>query len=109
MSIRETWVFPGGGQAPYLKGTYVPTQTGHNWPAILPDLPDFVSPIDNKRYSGRAGMREHNKRHDVIPNADLKGLPTLTMQSDQRSDEQRRASTEQRKRMIINEVNRHYR
>lgn len=42
---------------------------------VMPDLPDFVSPIDGKTYSGRAGMRDHCARHDVVPTADLKGLP----------------------------------
>lgn len=42
---------------------------------IFGDAPDFVSPIDGKAYSGRAGMREHCARHDVVPTADLKGLP----------------------------------
>jgi hypothetical protein len=41
----------------------------------MPDLPDFVSPIDGKVYSGRAGMRDHCARHSVVPTADLKGLP----------------------------------
>jgi hypothetical protein len=39
------------------------------------DLQDFRSPIDGKYYSGRAGLREHCARHDVVPTADLKGLP----------------------------------
>jgi hypothetical protein len=43
--------------------------------SIMPDLPDFVSPIDGKTYSGRAGMRDHCARHDVVPTAELKGLP----------------------------------
>jgi len=43
--------------------------------AIMGDLPDFVSPIDGSVVRGRAGMREHCKRHDVVPTADLKGLP----------------------------------
>jgi hypothetical protein len=42
---------------------------------IVPDLPDFVSPIDGKRYSGRAGLREHCATHNVVPVADLAGLP----------------------------------
>lgn len=42
---------------------------------IAPDLPDFVSPIDGKTYSGRTGLRDHCARHDVVPTADLKGLP----------------------------------
>lgn len=39
------------------------------------DLPDFVSPIDGRVWSGRAGLREHCKIHDVVPTADLAGLP----------------------------------
>lgn len=46
--------------------------------AFIPDEGDFVSPIDQKVYSGRAGMREHNRRHDVVNNRDLQGLPPLT-------------------------------
>jgi hypothetical protein len=42
---------------------------------IMPDLPDFISPIDGKVVRGRAGMRDHCARHDVVPTADLKGLP----------------------------------
>lgn len=45
-------------------------------PRIQADLPDFVSPIDGKTYSGRAGLRDHCARHNVVPTADLKGLPT---------------------------------
>ena len=43
--------------------------------AVMGDLPDFVSPIDGSVVSGRAGLREHCKKHDVVPTADLKGLP----------------------------------
>ena len=43
--------------------------------AFIPDDADFVSPIDQKVYSGRAGMREHNRRHNVVSNRDLAGLP----------------------------------
>jgi len=107
--VRETWVFPGNGEEPYIKGTRPDRLSPTRGITIMPDLPDFVSPIDNKTYSGRAGLREHCKIHDVVPNADLKGLPTLTMQSDLRSESQKRSSDEHRKRTIINEVNRHYR
>lgn len=44
-------------------------------PTVMGDLPDFVSPIDGSVVSGRAGMREHCKQHNVVPTADLKGLP----------------------------------
>lgn len=39
------------------------------------DLPDFVSPIDHTVVHGRAGLREHCLRHNVVPTADLAGLP----------------------------------
>ena len=42
---------------------------------IMPDLPDFISPIDGRRYSGRAGLREHCAAHNVVPVSDLAGLP----------------------------------
>ena len=38
---------------------------------IMPDLPDFVSPVDGKVVHGRAGLREHNKRNDVTNAADF--------------------------------------
>jgi len=46
-------------------------------PAILADLPDFRSPIDGSVVSGRAGMRDHCARHNVVPTADLAGLPMM--------------------------------
>lgn len=42
---------------------------------FIPDEGVFISPIDHKAYSGKAGMREHNARHNVINNRDLAGLP----------------------------------
>ena len=61
----------------YEKGTepVASTNGGKAWPTIMPDLPDFVSPIDGKRYSGRTGLRDHCARHNVVPTADLAGLP----------------------------------
>jgi len=109
MASRETWVYPSDGGEPYLKGTRPERDTSSGFATILPDLPDFVSPVDGKLYSGRRGLREHNLRNDVVPVADLKGLPPLMTNSDTRSPEQKRASAEQRKQMIINQVNRHYR
>ena len=48
---------------------------GAGSPTVMGDLPDFVSPIDGSVVRGRAGMREHCKKHGVVPTADLKGLP----------------------------------
>lgn len=38
----------------------------------MPDIPDFVSPVDGKVVHGRASLREHNKRHGVTNMADFK-------------------------------------
>lgn len=105
--IRESWVYPADGSPPYRKGEGPMPAQRRGGVTILPDLPDFVSPIDGKRYSGRAGLREHCRRHDVVPNADLKGLPTLTMNSDTRSTEQKRRDAQDRKQTIIREVNKY--
>lgn len=93
----------------YEKGTEPHTTHFGSGPAVIGDEPDFVSPVDRQVYSGRAGMREHNARNDVVNNRDLVGLPTLKTNSDLRSPEQKRASAEHRKQMVINEVNKHYR
>lgn len=73
---------------------------------ISGDQPDFISPVDGKLYSGRAGAREHAAKNNVIDNRELKGLPTLTTNSDQRSPEEKRRSAEHRKQTIIQQVNR---
>ena len=46
--------------------------------AIFGDNIRFVSPIDGTVVDGRAAMREHCRRHDVIPNQDLAGLKPRT-------------------------------
>lgn len=62
------------GEAHEVSNDYV-AEPRSPFPHIRGDLPDFVSPIDGKTYSGRAGLREHCKLHNVVPTADLKGLP----------------------------------
>jgi hypothetical protein len=60
----------------YEKGVdQIPDDPRSKSAAVYGDLPDFVSPIDGTVVSGRAGMREHCRKHDVVPTADLKGLP----------------------------------
>lgn len=39
---------------------------------IIPDLPDFRSPVDGTTITGRASLREHNKRNNVTFAADFK-------------------------------------
>lgn len=38
----------------------------------MPDIEPFVSTIDGTVITGRAALREHNKRHDVTNAADYK-------------------------------------
>jgi hypothetical protein len=76
--MNKGWVYLSDGRV-IEKGTleheaYLAEKLGQG-PLIFGDEPDFVSPIDGKVYSGRAGMREHNTRHDVVNNRDLIGLP----------------------------------
>lgn len=39
---------------------------------VMGDLEDFVSPVDGKIVHGRAGLREHDKRHGTTNVADYK-------------------------------------
>ena len=100
---RSTWVYPDVGE-PYLKGSRPPQAEGKGYATVLSDLPDFVSPIDGRRYSGRAGLREHCVRHDVVPTADLAGLPT-TRPVDQLTRQQKA----ERKERIAHVVNQNWR
>ena len=105
---RQAWVYPRDGGDPIPKEQYCASMASAGV-TILPDLPDFVSPIDGKHYSGRAGMRDHCSRHNVVPVADLKGLPPLAFNSDTRTDSQKRSDAAVRKQQVINLVNKHYR
>ena len=49
--------------------------SGNRSATVMGDLDSFTSPIDGQLVSGRAGLREHCKKHGVVPTADLKGLP----------------------------------
>jgi hypothetical protein len=71
-------------------------------PAILGDLPDFVSPIDGQVVSGRAGLRDHCRRHGVVPTAELKGLPPKPVNLPYQPTQQERQQTRQVMADIIN-------
>lgn len=102
---RECWVYPENGGEPYLRGSR-PEHSRDGYPSIMPDLPDFVSPIDQKTYSGRAGMREHNRIHDVVPTADLAGLPIMRAQGNKPTLTRQEAAA--RKERLIHIVNQHW-
>lgn len=70
---RQRWIYKADGRVIDAVDDIDPEVTRSV--TFMPDLPDFVSPIDGKTYSGRAGLREHCVKHDVVPTADLAGLP----------------------------------
>lgn len=97
---RRAWVYING--VAYERGVdEIPEQESRST-VLAPDLPDFVSPIDGKRYSGRAGLREHCAKHDVVPTADLAGLPPLPRQ---REVVRSREQIAQNKRTIAEIIN----
>ena len=71
---RNRWIYKADGRVIDCSQEQVEVESSGRV-TIMPDLPDFVSPIDGKTYSGRAGMREHCRKHDVVPQAELAGLP----------------------------------
>lgn len=67
---KALWVPTGSpDHLDYLAGI---TQERSNF---IPDEGMFVSPVDGKVYSGRAGTREHNARHNTVNTRELDGLP----------------------------------
>ena len=76
----------------------------------MPDIEPFVSPIDGKVITGRAALREHNKRYEVTNVADYtnewkqKAKERERMLSGDREFDRKR-----RKEAIIRAVNKHWR
>lgn len=94
---RRSWVYIDG--VAYERGVDAIPERDIPSRVLSPDLPEFRSPIDGKMYSGRAGLREHCARHDVVPTADLAGLPP---KSTQREIVRSREQIAQNKRTIAN-------
>ena len=78
--MKKGWIYHADGTVTEKGLRRAETGYAPQGPYIAPDEGEFVSPIDGQTYSGRAGMREHNKRHDVVNNRDLVGLPYETFQ-----------------------------
>jgi hypothetical protein len=91
----------------YEKSTLKAEQTA--LPSVRGDLPDFVSPIDGKTYSGRAGLRDHCARHDVVPTSELAGLPPKPMNMNIAPTQQQREQTRQVIADVINSRNYRFR
>lgn len=102
---RSRWIYINGEAIPADDYEALAKARGHadtgGSVRIMPDLPDFVSPIDGKRYSGRTGLREHCAKHNVVPTADLAGLPPKpSYHVPERSKREIAASKEQIARII---------
>lgn len=86
-------------------------QSSASAPSVRGDIPDFVSPIDGTVVSGRAGLRDHCRRHNVVPTADLAGLPPKPAVMDYQLTPQERQQTKQVIADIINsrsDIRRHF-
>lgn len=86
--MRKAWVYTPDGRV-FERGSpehhaYLGEQSTS--PLVFADEGDFVSPIDRKVYSGKAGMREHNRIHGVINNRDLVGLPVMRSATEYKPD-----------------------
>lgn len=76
----------------------------------MADLPDFVSPIDGKVVHGRAGLREHNRQHNVTNPADYKEQwAKQASERDKMYTGDTRFDSKKRKEAIIRAVNKHWR
>jgi hypothetical protein len=76
---RRSWIYTPEGRT-IEKGTpeyeaYLGERYG-SAPAMFGDEPEFISPITRQPVRGRAELRAHNQRHDVVNWRDLQGLPT---------------------------------
>jgi len=52
-----------------------PLQSAQQGVTIIGEIQAFVSPIDGTLIDSRAKLREHCRMHEVVPTAELKGLP----------------------------------
>lgn len=76
----------------------------------MPDIEPFVSPVDGSVITGRAALREHNKRHNVTNVADFKNeWAEKAKQRAQMFTGDPRFDAKRRKEAIIRAVNKHWR
>lgn len=66
--MRSTYIYDEKQKKMVPKDTFHQEERSNL--TIMPDLPDFVSPIDQTVVHGRRGLREHNHRHQVTNTSD---------------------------------------
>lgn len=99
---RKRWIYRDGVAIP--ADEFTATQSGQSAPAILGDYAPFISPIDGTVVEGRRQFREHCLKHDVVPTADLAGLPMRQAVEEYRPSAEYREAT---KRAIAEAMSRH--
>jgi len=97
--MRKRWIMINGELIPADEVTANAESKG---PTILADLPDFRSPIDGSVVRGRAGMRDHCARHNVVPTAELAGLPFKRVYQPTEPSREQREATKQTIADVIN-------
>lgn len=76
----------------------------------MPDIEPFVSPVDGTLITGRAALREHNKRHNVTNVADFKNeWANKAKERERMLSGDRGFDAKRRKEAIIRAVNKHWR
>ena len=101
--MRRSWVYVNG--VAYERGVdVIPETETRRATAVMGDLPDFVSPVDGSIVSGRASLREHDLRNNVVNTLDLAGLPNMTMNTDIRSSSEKRRDADHRKETIARQL-----
>ena len=80
-------------------------QSVEKGPFVLPDTPDFVSPIDGSVVRGRAGIRDHCARHNVTPTRELEGLPPMPLHRPIEVSKKEREATRRTIAEVINSRN----
>ena len=91
------------GVVTWMRDDYVPPPETNRSTFIMEDMKPFRSPVDGSIVDGRVAYKAHNKRNNVVPTEDLKGLPPkpLVMEN---SKEHR----EETKRVIAQLINERY-
>lgn len=67
---RETYVMWGGKLVP--KHLAAPLHKSAASPTFMPDIKEFVSPIDGELITSRSKLRAHERRHGVRQAGDFK-------------------------------------
>lgn len=107
--MRKRFIYEGGkcvqeiqnGQVVWTDPDYDSSPVSSS-ATILGDIPDFISPVDGTLVSGRAALREHNKRNDVVNTADLAGLPMKPLVGEYKPSADERQATRNTIAEILN-------